>query len=148
MWKSINEGNWKLVDEIIRKLAEESKSDFNIFAGSINTLNINDNLIYFGNYKNNTIVPVPKVVYKIAHDPTVPEYPHSEISVMPKNVRGVVFITVNDPFANVTLHTNFYCNKLIENNNIYPTFSIVEKGYTYACALEDFNLWPSIKKTF
>ncbi|OXU27867.1 hypothetical protein TSAR_003583 [Trichomalopsis sarcophagae] len=148
MWKSINEGNWKLVDEIIRKLAEETKSDFNIFAGSINTLNINDNLIYFGNYKNNTIVPVPKVVYKIAHDPSVVEKHHSDMHVMQKNVRGVAFITVNDPYVNITKHKNVYCNKLIDNNNIYPSFSIVEKGYTYACALEDFNLWQSIRKIF
>ena len=132
IWESINNGNWKITSDIIRKIARETYSNLDIYSGSIGNLAINGHQIYLGNSENpSNRINVPKFLFKLVYDRKNPE-------------RGTVFITVNDPgvqkFPNGSLSEEYtICENQSGCNELYPTFSDTKKGYTYCCTLSNFT---------
>lgn len=42
MWQSVNNGNWKRVEKLVRVVAKDKKTDLNVWTGSIGTLALYD----------------------------------------------------------------------------------------------------------
>ena len=150
IWKSINKGNWALVGEVIRKLARETKTDFEVLAGTIGQLRIEEQALDLGVDKFENI-PVPKILFKLIVDISEPK-------------RGIVFVTINNPNLKITVKEVFdsadqispnekiiipdeyvECKNILSCEEYHPEFVLMERGYTYCCPLHDFNHWHSVR---
>ncbi|XP_058793134.1 uncharacterized protein LOC131665324 isoform X2 [Phymastichus coffea] len=145
IWHSINDGNWKLIGQIVRKLADNSLSNFNIFVAPVNYFHIGDREIVLESEKN--LAPahpvyIPEIIVKVAVDST-------DIT------RGVVFHTVNDPYTTVENVSGFklpdkrtLCESYMNCHDNHPEFSNVTRGLTFCCTLQNSNVWEIVKEIF
>lgn len=127
VWQSINNGNWKLVGEVIRKLAADTLTDLQVWAGGIDILRLSKKKIYLArDALNRAIVQVPKVLFKCVYDR--------------KRNRGLVFLTVNDPHVAEVNADYLICEKDPRCELMYQQFSKTKDGYTYCCSLASFQI--------
>ena len=144
-WQSINNGNWKAIEETVRKYAYHNRVSLNVFTGTQGQLsvgklkvplslvpNINDD-----NEKSIDLIPIPLHFWKLVYD-----Y---------KQNAGIIFVSVNDPhfhldkneLESVSPHYKSLCPKddprLCEHKgwNIHNINS--KKGYVYCCSVGGFN---------
>lgn len=122
-----------MVGDIVRSLAYETVTDFDIYSGTFQCLNFNKTPMYL--YDSTCI---PKFLFKIALD-----YRYDL-------QRGTVFITVNDPNIQITKNGSIpndfkLCDSKSECEQLYPEFLLPEKGYTYCCDLNTFAPWKEIQ---
>lgn len=126
-WQQIQSGNWKTLKESIRKTASVTNEDLKIITG------MHDVLSYKNNNKQDVklyldalnTLPVPKYIYKIVYSPATK--------------KGIVFISLNDPFAKVTAN-DYLCTDICDKYGwANPLFKQAEKGIVYCCDVNDFN---------
>ncbi|OXU24197.1 hypothetical protein TSAR_013870 [Trichomalopsis sarcophagae] len=132
IWRSIKEGNWQLIGEIVRKLADQSVSDMEIYTLPFDFLHVNSSTDFFAQNLN-TSMYIPKILAKVVFSSTNRE-------------RGLVFHTANDPYINraemkkLMLEAEVgLCTRLLDCD-YHPEFHVVKRGLTYCCALEDSKI--------
>lgn len=141
IWCSINDGNWKLIGDVIRKLADESAKNLEIVVVPIKYAQTHKIAhIKLGKTENSPdYVTIPQVLVKVVVDRM-------------DRSRGLVFYTVNDPYISaeemeqILVGPHTLCTKTIECNEMYPDFSIAKKGLTYCCSLQESNIWKILEQ--
>ncbi|CAG9766898.1 unnamed protein product [Ceutorhynchus assimilis] len=125
-WQSINNANWKSVENTVRILAV-NYGDLNIITGTFGVLSyndVNDNLkeIYLG---INNILPVPKYFWKVAYDI--------------KTQKGIAFVVVNDPYVK-SVNEDVFCEDIcIANGFTKKSWKEISTGYVFCCSVSDFR---------
>lgn len=124
-WQSVTTGNWKLVSQAVRELAQQNLADIQVWSGKYLTL-------YLPNANN-------KKVYVSLPEKLQPAQFLFKYVLDQSNKRGVVFVTVNNPFLTEATSSNVICEPLPTCNVKYPEFADFAKGYTYCCSLKGFK---------
>lgn len=132
IWRSIKEGNWQLIGEIVRKLADQSVSDMEIYTLPFDFLHVNSSTDFLAQ-KLNTSMYIPKILAKVVFSST-------------NHKRGLVFHTANDPHMDraemkkLMLEAEVgLCTRLLDCD-YHPEFHVLKRGLTYCCALEDSKI--------
>uniref|UniRef100_A0ABD2XA79 Laminin N-terminal domain-containing protein n=1 Tax=Trichogramma kaykai TaxID=54128 RepID=A0ABD2XA79_9HYME len=136
MWQSINNGNWKSVESLVRRHASESGSDLDVWIGGLGVLQLSGRRVYLARDKRDDskqLVPVPKLLYKLVHD-------------RPRN-EALVFVTVNNPYLEGAVVPSEYrlCREHQPCRDRYPHLDKFYEGYTYCCRPDDFLASPELK---
>ena len=124
VWKSVDEGNWKLTGTIVRELARKLKQ-LEVYSGTYLSL-------YLPNKAGMaTYIRLPgdlrpaQFLFRLIMDKI--------------NNKGVVLITVNNPFLKVADDRNVICTPIKDCAVKAQTmFSNLASGYTYCCSPSDF----------
>ncbi|XP_039955319.1 uncharacterized protein LOC120771409 [Bactrocera tryoni] len=130
-WQVVNAGNWVRVENAVRKLASSYGSDLLTFTSTLDVLELenpsNNQLIDI--YLDKTeVIPAPKWYYKVVMHPNLPI--------------DIVFVTWNNPFANVFSEVQF-CTNVCEKYGLSSSYyEEASRGYTYCCELNDF--WTNV----
>lgn len=150
IWKSIQKSNWKLVEDITRKIAGQQCTNLEVWTGGIDTLTLKNSMGKFVNFYavlnqlfltkklplgndteitltttedgNSTAIPVPKFLFKYVVDQV-----HN---------RGIVFVTLNNPRVNAITPDDQLCEARTACSSLYPQFGIVSMGFTYCCSID------------
>ncbi|KAJ6645415.1 hypothetical protein Bhyg_00621 [Pseudolycoriella hygida] len=132
-WQSFNAGNWERIEQGVRQLIADRDLMVNIFTGTYGVLAFNDSdgksnpIFLFHDQNNNSVVPVPKLFYKIVLDMNF--------------TSGVALIGANNPFATIDEIEEEYvvCDDVADQLDWlkWDRKNIV-KGYTYACEVDQF----------
>lgn len=124
----INSGNWIRVENMTRKIAAELKEDLFVCTGAYEILQIPNDIgdlvaLYLS---DNQLIQIPKWTWKIIRSK--------------KRDSAIVFITLNDPFANRN-EIDEFCPNVCKEAGILTrdTFEVIAKGYTFCCNLTDFR---------
>ncbi|OXU24196.1 hypothetical protein TSAR_013869 [Trichomalopsis sarcophagae] len=140
MWHSINEGNWKLVSDIIRKSADQTATDWEVFAYPYADLRIkNSSTLYLGSADPLHKVRIPRILVKIAFSSANPKH-------------GMVFHVVNDPhitdddWLEILDPKKGLCKNLVSCSDDHPAFLVSAKGLTFCCSLEDSKIAMNFQK--
>ncbi|CAG7833472.1 unnamed protein product [Allacma fusca] len=132
-WQSINNGNWKAMEMAVRDLASQRGSSLEIYTGGYSTLALKDKddkpvEIYLARdpITNELMIPVPKLTWKIVHDP--------------KQKTATVIVMVNNPHELSITSKDIICKDVCDQIK-WVTWDRgnVRKGYTYCCTLSTFN---------
>ncbi|KAJ8664490.1 hypothetical protein QAD02_006152 [Eretmocerus hayati] len=130
MWLSINRGNWREVESLVRLTSKVLRVDFDIWTGGLGILTLSEKKIFLAKRKNDTlknssIVPVPEIVYKIVLDRSTNE--------------GLVFLVINNPYSEADVMDQLLCDELRQYRQLTMKFARKRFGYTYCCAPADFQ---------
>lgn len=134
-WKSINNGNWKVVEDKVREHASNAEETFKVITGTYDILMLGGGGgrqidLYAGEGRGQNRVPVPKFSWKILYD----EF----------NRQAIGFVTLNNPYINPDVIVEFPC---MQNGNHQPiSMNCAEwgwdffhntptRGYTICCAI-------------
>jgi hypothetical protein len=140
-WKVISTGNWNILDSRIRRYASIHNADLTIVTGTMNVTKLQDasgmdrDLYLSKNMRNEPIVPVPAVFWKVVLD-------------RPRNA-GIVFVCVNNPYHyDVSTRGYVICTNIC--NSTTSWFDgwnrlDVRYGYVYCCAVDEFRSKSDIK---
>lgn len=127
-YNTINGGNWFRIEESIRDLVEKGNvGELDVYSGTYETLDINSKKFYLAkNAKQEDVLPVPKVFYKIIIDRG--------------STKGVALVMTNDPFVDQkSVRKYVYCKDVSQKvkwvRKMKPELS---KGYYYACEVDEF----------
>lgn len=135
-WKPINDGNWARIEEHIMDLASKLKKDIVTITGVLGSLRLADTsdfdtekFIHLYERENVKAMQVPLYFYKLAYEPD--------------SNRGIVYVTVNNPFIKDDLHNYNICRipiTSITGGKVPPKWKpkLVSKGYSYICEVSDF----------
>ncbi|KAJ8667405.1 hypothetical protein QAD02_009068 [Eretmocerus hayati] len=127
MWKSIQDGNWKTVEEIIRKSAAKACNTLDVWTGGIGNLTITNStgittaITLTKDKDGKPALPVPRFAFKYVVDR--------------KNNRGIVFVTLNDPQVKAITAEDLLCEPYAACTTTYPQFNLAFSGYTYCCTI-------------
>lgn len=135
-WRPINDGNWARIEDHVIEMANELRKDLVVYTGVYDRLRLKDTgdgnkekmMFLYAGPNNDKSIPIPLYFWKIIFEP--------------ESKRGVVYVTVNDPF--VDRGEDYHvCEK--------PMFSKdgaqmprqwkpknIAKGYSYMCEVPDF----------
>lgn len=132
-WQSFNSGNWERIEHGVRQLIADRNIIANIYTGTYGILAFNDvagessPIFLSHDQHNNSVVPVPKLFYKI---------------VLNLNLTsGVALIGVNNPFATSDEIEKDYvvCDDVADRLLWFKwDRKNIVKGYTYACEVDQF----------
>jgi hypothetical protein len=126
MWKSIRDGNWRKLEEEIRKYASNRSredSDLVVYSGTLGVAALANRDVYLGRHSgNNNILPVPRWVWKLVYEPSTQE--------------GIVFIVVNNPYTR-----SFACGCVCAQTKWTLAWNRADKsnGYVYCCSVAEFR---------
>lgn len=127
-FQAVNAGNWLRVESITRNIAADFNEDLTIYTGVHEILKLPNNKgdlveLYLTNDK---LIEVPKWTWKVVK---------SE-----KKDAAIVFISLNDPFANKNEIVEF-CPNVCKAAGIDTKggFETTRKGYTFCCSLTEFR---------
>ncbi len=132
-WQSFNSGNWERIEQSVRQLIADRNFVANIYTGTYGVLTYDDVIgqsrpIFLSHDQyNNSVVPVPKLFYKVVLD--------SNLTV------GVAIIGVNNPFTTIDEIENDYviCDDVADQLLWFKwDRKNIGKGYTYACEVNEF----------
>lgn len=141
MWKTINAGNWEIVERSVRNLAFNKRKTLSVWTGSgANLQLVNRNRQLVDVFLHSTHpradrkfhVTVPRFIFKLIFEPI--------------NRQAVVIITINNPYWRFSSN-DIVCPDIIHqlkwlsglDNTNY------QLGYTYACTYSSFiRLMPSL----
>ncbi|XP_068223100.1 uncharacterized protein [Palaemon carinicauda] len=92
-WQAFNNGNWKRLEFAVRELAERHQATFEVWTGTHGVLQMpdsNNNAVdmFLGLSEGKKHVPVPAVMWKVIHDPSIR---HAVAIVGVNEVRGQGF---------------------------------------------------------
>lgn len=127
-WNSINNGNWKILENMVRIQAEITKRTYKVYTGTHGTLRLNLREIdlYRGATANRNRFPVPEYSWKIVVD---------------ENARSAIgFMTLNNPFIQRTTVVVDPCTNICATSKwAHPSFSRNNPtgGYTICCDVND-----------
>ncbi|XP_050545011.1 uncharacterized protein LOC126907631 [Daktulosphaira vitifoliae] len=127
-WQKFKYGNWKILNNSIRRLAEDRKTNISVYTGVHGVLNIHGKPIYLTyTSSGKTAIPVPSVFWKIVHDVDTDQ--------------AIVFIGCNDPFANrFGNSTSQFCTKSLCKQLNWVSFDTDPlKGVMNCCSYKDFS---------
>lgn len=125
-WQQVNGKNWLIVERMVRKHAINYKNRITIYTGSNGILQLKDNKnravdIYMLPKK---LLPVPKYFWKILHNPITDE--------------GIVFIILNNPFANIE-KGDIFCNNICQSYGWeHNKFNLIKNGLLFCCNYVEF----------
>ncbi|OXU27162.1 hypothetical protein TSAR_016206 [Trichomalopsis sarcophagae] len=128
MWQSVNNGNWKSVESTVRRTASVI-GDLEVYTGGLGILQLSGKEIYLSHDRHDSsklLVPVPKLLFKLAYSPTLHQ--------------ALVFVTVNNPYltdSDIRSNDLRICRQ--EHQSCRSTqFDKTNEGFTYCCLHEDF----------
>lgn len=127
-WRQVNRGNWKQVEEAVRKKAVGG--DLKIFTGTFDILKLDRKEVWLGSDVRNRrqMIPVPKVLWKIVTD--------IETSC------SVVLITLNNPLYKRVTRRQMFCRDICNESGWDSQLNgrkRKERGFTFCCGLTDFK---------
>jgi DNA/RNA endonuclease G (NUC1) len=135
-WNTFNGGNWRTLEERIRKMARENNTDLVVYAGSCSPSNeVDTDSIYLAVSKTTggLLVPVPEQLFRIVYNQNTK---HS-----------VVFLGINSVHTNTSISQHRACEEnyqelesFIKGEPFFKGFDRkdITKGYIYCCRLTDF----------
>ncbi|XP_018802082.1 PREDICTED: uncharacterized protein LOC108977043 [Bactrocera latifrons] len=130
-WQVVNAGNWVRVENAVRKLASSYGSDLLTFTSTLDVLelaNPSNNQLIDIYLDKNEVIAAPKWYYKVVMHPNLPI--------------DIVFVTLNNPFANVGSEVEF-CTNVCEKYGLSSSYyAEANRGYTFCCELNDF--WANV----
>lgn len=132
-WQSFNSGNWERIEQGVRQLIADRDIIADIYTGTYGILEYKNlfgqstQIFLSVDQNNNSVVPVPKLFYKIVLnlDSTV----------------GVAVIGVNNPFATIDEIEEDYviCDDVADELSWFKwDRKNIMKGYSYACEVSSF----------
>ena len=127
-FQSVNAGNWLRVETLARNLATQEKRDLVVYTGGYQHLELLDTngalqKLYLSPDKK---IIVPKWIWKIVQNQ--------------KTDAAIVFITLNNPFAQQSDVARLLCNNVCQEADIsIAQFDNLSKGFTYCCGLNEFK---------
>lgn len=129
-WESFNLGNWKILEERVRKYARIHNTDLVVYAGSYNVSRLRDvnenecEIFLTKDSNNNPVLPVPQSLYRMVLDQTAK--------------RGIVFLGVNS-IRRDDRHVICpdVCEQTISFFGGWNRIDVV-KGVIYCCTVKDF----------
>jgi hypothetical protein len=142
-WQSFNAGNWKILEERIRKYAETHDTDLVVYAGyhkvaRLRDKNNKERPIFLAKDPNNKdALPVPDQMYRIVYDADTR--------------RGIVFLGINSVDINNNVSKRMICQDVCEQAMSFVAGwnrTNVSKGYIYCCTLKDFLSSSGLKSAF
>ena len=127
VWEAVNtNGNWKLVEDVVRTYASQSKAGLDVWSGGYQQLYIDDAEVAEVKFIALTHgVEPPQYLFKYVHD--------AEAN------RGLVFVTLNNPYATRLGARDLLCDRYSSCDLMYPQFVNASRGLTYCCRLDDFR---------
>ncbi|KAH8364120.1 hypothetical protein KR084_002701 [Drosophila pseudotakahashii] len=129
-WRSINIGNWLAVESSLRQFVADGALNVSVHAGSYDVSTLpNSQGVQTPLYLNEETkqLPVAKVLYRIVIDQ--------------ESRKGVVLVVVNNPHITLTeiLADYVICEDIgAQLDWLDWDKTNLEKGYSYACSVEDF----------
>ncbi|KAJ8664870.1 hypothetical protein QAD02_006532 [Eretmocerus hayati] len=141
MWQSVNNGNWKSVESIVRRTASRSSTDLDVWTGGLGILEYDSKPIYLSQNRKNSsqkLVPVPKLLFKLVMDLT--------------SKRGLVFVTANDPHIveGQPLPGDYRMCPMKElqvcEENRFKQLKQSFEGRTYCCSVDDFLAHEAVRR--
>lgn len=116
-WQSINNGNWKAVENAVRGKAAQLQRDIIIYTGGYEVLKLNGKKISLEPHG----LDVPKWSWKVVKDSVTGN--------------GIAFVTSNNPF---TTNVNNLCIDICDSNGWnWKERKNYSKGYTICCNVSD-----------
>ena len=167
MWQVINNGNWKRMEESVRKLAIDRHLDLEVYAGGIGQLCLPNSakkctpmFLYEPKTTDREPSPARKKIVKrskplagSSKKPMMPvRIPIPEILFKvvydPVRASGVVFLTINNPYFEKLDDDYQICPDVCEEINwINWAPSAKKKGISYCCKIDEFALkYPHLPK--
>lgn len=148
IWRSINDGNWKLIGDIVRSWADVTSTNLHVFIMTEKISKANTNVRRSSAYAkladlgNSIDFIIPPIIVKIAVDS------------MNKS-RGMAFFIANDPLMTIKQMEilifktpNAFCKKIISCHKTHPEFLDAKRGLTYCCSLDDSKMWADMVKLY
>lgn len=139
-WQTINSGNWRILENRIRRYANTNNVDLTIVTGTLNVTtlpNLSDaqKHLYLTKGRNTNItVPVPALFWKLVHDRT--------------SNSGIVFLLVNSPYHKNPVKSGFVVCDCIcsKTNSWFDGWNRFDsrRGYVYCCTVRDFKFKTGI----
>ncbi|XP_016956249.1 uncharacterized protein LOC108028781 [Drosophila biarmipes] len=129
-WRSINVGNWLAVESSLRQFVADEALNVSVHAGSYDVSTLpNSQGVQTPLYLNAETkqLPVAKILYRIVIDQ--------------ESQKGIVLIVVNNPHITLaqTLENYVICEDVgAQLDWLEWDKSDLQKGYSYACSVEDF----------
>lgn len=126
-FQDINGGNWVRVEQLARKIAGNRDEKLDVYTGVYDVLQLIDDK---GDHRrlylaDGDLIPVPKWTWKVL--------------MSPKTNSAIVFITLNNPYAEQSDIQEFCPNVCTQSGYVNRHFSNLKKGYTFCCSLNDFK---------
>lgn len=125
-WQSVNGGNWRRLESLVRYHSMHYKDRITIYTGSYGILQLKDmfnKLIDIYMLPNN-LLPVPKYFWKILHNPVKQE--------------GIVFVNLNNPFASNDKN-DIFCHDICKESGWQKTkFNATKSGLLFCCDYVEF----------
>lgn len=131
-WQTFNDGNWAAVEIHLRKYVDRQNIRIEIYTGTYGVVQYRDingipRDIHLASNDYDRRIPVPRIYYKVAIDVS--------------QRAGVVLIGVNNPYATMEeIQSDYvFCENVMDQINYIPwNRTDIEKGYTYACRVDEF----------
>ncbi|XP_059614095.1 uncharacterized protein LOC132260158 [Phlebotomus argentipes] len=126
MFGTINNGNWRIVENKVRCIGNRTKENIHVVTGTFGAMK-NNNLQELYLDQENKVIAVPEMFWKVAF--------------VPRNSSAVVFITLN----NISSNSNFSrecpdnCERMGLNKTQIENFRNKTRGLTICCLLSDFR---------
>ncbi|XP_001353493.3 uncharacterized protein [Drosophila pseudoobscura] len=133
-WQTFNAGNWERIEDSVRKFVADQNITVDCYTGTwgVSTLpdveGIERELYLNFDENNNGLIPVPKLYFRVIIDR--------------ESRKGIVLIGVNNPHADSEKIDKEYiiCQDIGQQLTwVSWTKDDLKKGYSYACAVEDFT---------
>ncbi|XP_044258702.1 uncharacterized protein LOC123007458 [Tribolium madens] len=126
-WQAINAGNWKKIELLIRKLADNLQETLTIITGTYGVLtlpDINENEVDIYLVSGSKL-PVPKFLWKIIYS---------------KQLRqAVVLVNLNNPFVKEIVTEHFLCPNICSKVGWGAgSWSNYQRGFVYCCDYKQF----------
>jgi hypothetical protein len=139
-WQTINSGNWRILENKIRRYANSHNVDLTITTGTLKVLELPNlfdvpQFLQLTKGENNTFVTVPALFWKLVHDRT--------------NNSGIVFVLINNPYERYRSNPDHIvcrcvCSKTTSWFDGLDRFD-KKKGIIYCCTVENFMTRTDIK---
>jgi hypothetical protein len=142
-WQSFNDGNWKILEERIRKYAKVQNTNLVVYAGSHKVARLRDKnnkehpIFLTKDLNNNLAIPVPEQMYRVVYDQDMR--------------RSIVFLGINSIDKNPNISKRMICQDVCEQTMSFFTGwnrMNASKGYVYCCTLNDFLTSSGLKSAF
>ncbi|XP_055307167.1 uncharacterized protein LOC129571388 [Sitodiplosis mosellana] len=131
-WQSLNGANWNILEEHLRRYIDQQNLNAEIHTGTYGIVQYDDRKgisrdMYLSSNEKTKFqkIPVPKIYYKM---------------VVADNDAGIVFIGVNNPYADeAEIKRNYiFCENVISKVNYIPWKPNLRLGHIYACPNDEF----------
>ncbi|KAH8370850.1 hypothetical protein KR093_005216, partial [Drosophila rubida] len=133
-WQTFNAGNWERIEDSVRKFVADENITADCYTGTwgVSTLpdveGVERELYLDFDENNNGLIPVPMLYFRVVIDRA--------------SRRGIVLIGVNNPHLSLAQIQKDYviCPDIGDQISwISWTKEDLKKGYSYACAVEEFT---------